>query len=108
MPAEEHPESIRAFFEGLEGRLEPAQTQGKHVSYRFDVREVGRWRVELDDGTIRVEESDAEADCAVEADEATFLGIVRREKSPALAYMTGKIKVRGDVGKLAELQEILP
>ena len=32
--------------------------------------------------------------------------IVRREKNPAMAYMTGK--VQGGVSKLVELQDILP
>ena len=106
----ERPESVRHFFEEFEARVDASRSAGKHLSYRFDVRGAGSWRVELDDGAVRVRESGPEepADCVVEADEKTFLGIVRRERSPAMAYMTGKVKVQGGVSKLAELQDILP
>jgi putative sterol carrier protein len=99
---------VRHFFAEFEERVDQSRSAGKRVSYRFDVRGVGSWRVELDDGTVRVEESNAPADCVVEADERTFLGIVRRERNPVMAYMTGKVKVHGGVSKLTELQEILP
>ncbi|HEY7196878.1 MAG TPA: SCP2 sterol-binding domain-containing protein [Gaiellaceae bacterium] len=101
------PETAREFFEGLEQHVDPARTAGKHVSYRFDVRGVGSWRVVLDDGSLSVEESDADADCVVEADEKTFLGIVRRERSPIGAYLSGKVKVRGGASRLADLQDVL-
>ncbi len=106
----DRPESVRHFFEEFEARVDPSGSIGKQLSYRFDVRGVGSWHIELDDGAVRVRESGPEdpADCIVEADEQTFLSIVRREKNPALAYMTGKVKVHGGVSKLVELQDILP
>jgi putative sterol carrier protein len=106
----DQPESVRHFFEEFEQRVDASRSAGKHLSYRFDVRGVGSWRIELDDGAVRVSESgpDEAADCVVETDEKTFLGIVRRERSPIMAYMTGKVSVHGGVSKLAELQDILP
>jgi putative sterol carrier protein len=106
----DRPDSVRHFFDEFEGRADASRSAGKHVSYRFDVRGVGSWRVVLDDGTVRVRKSDPDeaADCVVETDEKTFLGIVRRERSPTLAYMTGKVKVHGGVSKLVDLQDILP
>jgi putative sterol carrier protein len=108
--ASDRPESVRHFFDEFQSHVDASKTAGKHVSYRFDVRGVGTWRIELDDGVVRVTESGpgVPADCVVEADERTFLGIVRREKNPVMAYMTGKVKVHGGVSKLVELQEILP
>lgn len=108
--ARERPDSVRHFFEEFEARVDASRSAGKRVSYRFDVRGVGAWRIELDDGAVRVGESgpNEPADCVVETDEKTFLGIVRRERNPAMAYMTGKVKVHGGVSKLVELQDILP
>jgi putative sterol carrier protein len=102
--------SVKQFFDELPSRVDASKSAGKHVSYRFDVRGVGSWRAELDDGEVRVAESDPDepADCVVQTDEKTFLGIVHRERSPAMAYMTGKVKVHGGLSKLAELQDILP
>jgi putative sterol carrier protein len=108
--ASDRPKSVRHFFEEFEVHADASRSAGKHMTYRFDVRGVGSWRIELDDGAVRASESgpDDPADCVVEADEETFLGIVRREKNPVMAYMTGKVKVHGGVSKLVELQEILP
>ena len=103
------PESVEHFFDEFEAHVDPARATGKHTSYRFDIHAVGSWRIELDDGAVRVSESsrDEPADCIVESDEKTFLGIVRREKNPVVEYMPGKVKVRGGVSRLAELQDIL-
>jgi len=109
MPGPDRIESVTHFFDEFDRYVDASRTAGKHVSYRFDVRRVGSWRIELDDGAVRVRESRPEepADCVVEADEKTFLGIVRREQNPAVAYLTGKVKVQGGISKLAELQDIL-
>jgi putative sterol carrier protein len=106
----DRPESVEHFFDEFEAHVDASRSKGKNVTYRFDVRGVGSWRIELHDGVVRVAESDPDepADCVVESDERTFLGIVRREKNPVMAYMTGKVKVHGGISKLAELQEILP
>jgi putative sterol carrier protein len=108
--SEGHPQSAAHFFEEFEAHVDASRTVGKHLSYRFDVRGAGSWRIELDDGAVRVRESGPgePADCVVQTDEKTFLGIVRRERNPVMAYMTGKVKVEGSVSQLAELQDILP
>ena len=53
------------------------------------------WRLELADGKVSVTESDAAADCVVETTEDVLLRILSGKQNPALAYMTGKIKVEG-------------
>jgi putative sterol carrier protein len=100
------PGSAREFFEGLEERIDPARAAGKRVSYRFEVRGDGSWRLELADGKARVTESDAEADCVIETTEDVLLRIVSGE-SPALAYMTGKIKVAGRTDLALGLRDLL-
>jgi putative sterol carrier protein len=101
------PGSAREFFEGLEERIDPARAAGKRASYRFDVRGSGSWRLELADGKASVTESDADADCVVETTEDVLLRIVRGEQSPALAYMTGKIKVAGPTDLALGLRDLL-
>jgi len=102
------PRSARHFFEEFTEHVEPERTAGKHLTYRFEIRDVGTWRIVLDDGTVEVEEAPGDAAVVVETDEKTFLAIVRREKNPILAYMSGKVKIKGPVGALFELQHIIP
>jgi len=100
-------QSAREFFEGAESRIDPTRTRGFRASYRFDVEGAGSWQVEVDDGKVRIEESDAPADCVVRASEATFLRIVNREASPMTAFLTGKVRVEGDMGLLLKVREFL-
>ena len=45
--------SAREFFEGLEGRIDPAKIAGQTVSYRFDIAGAGSWRIAVADGKRR-------------------------------------------------------
>ena len=99
-------ESAREFFETLEERIDPARTRGTNASYRFDVEDVGSWRVEVNDGDVDVRESDAPADCVIRAREEVFLRLVRGEQDPLMAYMLGKVKVEGDVALARRLRDL--
>jgi putative sterol carrier protein len=99
-------DSAREFFETLPSRVSPESAQALDASYRFDVEGAGSWRVESDDGSLVVIESDAPADCVIRADEETFLRIVRGEQSPMGAYMTGKVKLEGDLGLALKLRDV--
>ena len=99
-------ESALEFFEELPGRIDPGRTRGTTASYRFDVDGAGSWRVELDNGDVRVSESAAAAYCVIQASEDTFMKIVRGEQNPATAYMLGKVKAKGDTGLALRLRDL--
>jgi len=100
-------ESAREFFEGLPGRFDPERAGALDASYRFDIEGAGSWRLEADGERAVVTESDAPADCVIRTDENTFLRIVRGEQSPMGAYMTGKVKVEGDLGLALRLRDVV-
>ena len=60
----------------------------------------------VDNGKVQVEEGGEEADTTIEASEDTFMRIVRGDQNPTSAFMTGKLKVRGDMGKAMKLQQL--
>jgi putative sterol carrier protein len=99
-------ESAREFFESLPGRVDPMRARALAGSYRFDVDGAGSWRLEADGDRLVVSESDAPADCVIRADERTFLRIVSGEQSPIGAYMTGKVRVEGDLGLALKLRDV--
>lgn len=99
-------ESAREFFEGLPGRIDPERARSLDASYRFDIEGAGSWRLEGDGEKAVVTESDAPADCVIRTDENTFLRIVRGEQSPMGAYMTGKVRVEGDLGLALRLRDV--
>jgi putative sterol carrier protein len=99
-------ESAREFFEGLPGRIGPERARPLDASYRFDIEGAGSWRLEADGEKAVVTESDAPADCVIRTDENTFLRILRGEQSPMGAYMTGKIRVEGDLSLALRLRDV--
>jgi putative sterol carrier protein len=99
-------ETVREFFEQLEARVDPSRTAGMNNSYLFDVDGAGQWRVELDDGRLSVSEDGDAADCTIATSEETFLKLMRGEQNATTAYMTGKLKVKGDMGAAMKLQKL--
>lgn len=100
-------ESARQFFEDLQARPDTSRAAGLEASYRFDVEDVGSWRVEVEDGRVSVAESQEPADCVIATDEQTLLAVVRNEQNPMGAFMTGKIRVEGDLGLALRLRDLL-
>jgi putative sterol carrier protein len=98
--------SAREFFEGLEGRIDPSKTAGMTNSYVFEIDGAGTWRVDVDDGTVTVKEGNGDADATIAASEDTFEQIASGDLNATTAYMTGKLKVRGDMGAAMKLQKL--
>ena len=99
-------ESARDFFEGISERIDPERARGLDASYRFEIDGAGSWRLEADGDRVIVSESDVPADCVIRTDERTFLRIVSGEQSPMGAYMTGKVRVEGDLGLALRLRDV--
>jgi putative sterol carrier protein len=98
--------TVREFFEQVPGRVGPEQASTLDASYRFDIDGAGSWHMEANGDRIVISESDAPADCVIRADEATFLGIVEGRQSAMSAYMTGKIRVEGDLSLAMRLRNV--
>ena len=99
-------DSPREFFETLETRVDPAKAAGMTASYRFEIDGAGNWTVNVDDGKVSVSEDGGDADCTISASSETFLKIARGEQNPTAAYMSGKLKVKGDMGQAMKLQKL--
>lgn len=98
--------TVKEFFESLESRADTSRTAGMTNSYLFDIEGAGKWTVNVDDGKIRVTEGGEDADAVISTSQATFEKIVSGEQNPTSAYMTGKLKVKGDMGAAMKLQKL--
>ena len=96
----------REFFETLESRVDPAKTAGMNTSYVFEIEGAGVWKVDVADGKVVVTEDGADGDVTIRASEETFSAIASGEQNPTTAYMTGKLKVDGDMGAALKLQKL--
>jgi putative sterol carrier protein len=99
-------QTAREFFETLETRVDPSKTAGMNNSYVFEIEGAGTWKVDVTDGKVSVTEGGDDADVTITASEETFQAIASGEQNPTTAYMTGKLKVNGDMGAALKLQKL--
>ena len=100
-------ESAQQFFDDLAARADPARAGDLSASYRFDIADQGSWHVDVENGAVTVTQSSEPADCVIATDEQTFLAVVRNEQNPMGAFMTGKIRVEGDMGLALRLRDLV-
>jgi putative sterol carrier protein len=94
------------FFNTLETRADAAKVAGMNNSYLFDIEGEGQWLVKVADGAVSVTEGTGDADATITTTGETFAKIVSGEQNPTTAYMTGKLKIKGDMGAAMKLQKI--
>ena len=99
-------ETTREFFEGLPARADASKLAGMNNSYVFDIDGAGMWMVTVEDGAVSVREGEGEADCTISASEENFQKILNGEQNPTAAYMSGKLKIKGDMGAAMKLQKL--
>ncbi len=106
-------ESVKDVFE----RHMPEKLKGKpdvvakiNAIYQFNISgpSGGQWAVDCTQpgGFISVGTS-AGAKCTVNCTDADFLNIVNGKLNPQMAFMSGKLKIQGDMGLAMKLQQIL-
>ena len=98
--------SVQDFFANLESQADATKTAGMSNSYVFDIDGAGQWKVDVNDGKVTVTEGGGDADAVISASAETFEKIVAGEQNPTSAYMTGKLKIKGDMGAAMKLQKL--
>jgi putative sterol carrier protein len=100
--------AAKDFFDKLETGADPSKLAGMSNSYLFDIEGEGQWLVSVQDGTLSVVPGagDGTADATISTNAETFDKIVAGEQNPTTAYMTGKLKIKGDMGAAMKLQKL--
>ena len=98
--------AAKEFFDTLASRADASKLAGMTNSYLFEIEGEGKWLVNVADGAIAVTEGEGSADATIETSAETFEKIISGEQNPTTAYMTGKLKIKGDMGAAMKLQKI--
>ena len=85
---------------------DPGSDRGDEQHVRLRHRGRGHWTVAIADGAVTVTEGASDADCTFSASEENFEKIASGEQNATTAYMTGKLKIKGDMGAAMKLQKI--
>jgi putative sterol carrier protein len=99
-------QDAREFFESLPGRVDSSKVSGMNNSYLFDIADAGMWLVTVEDGVVSVREGEGEADATISASNENFERILSGEQNATAAYMSGKLKIKGDMSAAMKLQKL--
>jgi putative sterol carrier protein len=94
------------FFDTLASRADASKLAGMNNSYAFDIEGEGQWLVTVADGALTVTPGGGEADATISTSGEVFDKIVSGEQNATSAYMTGKLKIKGDMGAAMKLQKL--
>lgn len=102
-------DNVKQTFADLQERFSGNSLGDFTASYLFDLGEDGgQWTIAITDGSGVVSEGDGgSADCTVTVDAENFLKIVSKEANAQMMFMTGKLKVKGNMGLAMKLQKVL-
>ena len=100
--------AAREFFESLPGRADADKLAGVSNSYLFDIEGEGQWLVDVRDGGLTVTEGNGggDPDVTITTSSDVFADIVAGQQNPTTAYMTVKLKIKGDMGAALKLQKL--
>ena len=91
--------SARGFFRGLPLIFQRGPARGLSATFHFDLTgtDPARATVRIEDGKLDVIEDElrGEPDVAVRADTRLWLDILSKRRSPVLAVLTGRLRIRG-------------
>lgn len=97
--------SMESIVAGIAERAAGAAPLGKTLKFDF-----GDENIVYVDGSgeaNEVSQEDKEADCVVKMTPENFNALVKGDLNPMMAMMSGKIKIKGDMGVAMKLQSFL-
>jgi putative sterol carrier protein len=100
-------DSTKEFFDSLPERANGSHGADFDATYVFVIDGAGTWTVKVEGGHVSVSDGDTGGECTFKTSEKTFRRIIDGDQNPLTAYMTGKLKVSGDVGAAMKLKDLL-
>ena len=88
----------------------PQKTKGMVVAYQFEITGDlgGMWYIRLNNGDVDITKGTiTNWDCRMKMGQSTFLAIASRRLNPTMAFLGGRVQMKGNSNKLQYLQKIL-
>ena len=101
--------SIDEIMQRLPGAFDPARAQGLKADVQFDFTSDGgkKYVVHIAEGQCAVQEGEAgNPEATVITSQATYQAVAEGRLNVATAFMTGKLKVKGNLQLLMRFQQI--
>jgi len=98
-------------FDAMRGSFQPAKARGVHARYQWDLSgpKGGQWWIAVNDGTYKMGKGKIpDPNVTFITTDKDWVAICHDQLSGTWAYLTGRLKVRGDQGVARKLGEIFP
>jgi putative sterol carrier protein len=98
-------------FDAMRGSFQPAKAKGVHARYQWDLSgpHGGEWWIEVNDGTYQMGKGKiSNPTVTFMAKDKDWVAICHDQLSGTWAYLTGRLKVRGDQNVARKLGEVFP
>ena len=102
-------QAVRATFTGMVARFAPEKAAGLTATIAFNLsgENGGLFWIKVADGAAETGEgSVASADMTVHASADDWFAVAIGELNPMQAFMTGKLKIQGDMGLAMKMQSL--
>lgn len=98
-------------FDAMRGSFQPTKAKGVHARYQWDLSgpHGGEWWIEVNDGTYKMGKGRiSNPSVTFRASDKDWVAICHDQLSGTWAYLTGRLKVRGDQNVARKLGEMFP
>lgn len=102
--------NVAELFDGMSERLQADKAAGVTMSVGFDLGgdEGGQWLVKIADGKLDVDKGSVDgADATIKMSAEDFKAMSTGGLNPMMAFMTGKVKVDGDLNTVMKFQSLV-
>ena len=110
--AAEHMESTpQEVFDSMRGSFQQAKAKGVHARYQWDLSgpQGGQWWIDVDDGKYKMGKGKIDnPNVTFVAKDKDWVAVSNGQMGGTWAYLTGRLKIRGDQGIARKLGEIFP
>lgn len=100
---------VAAFFEAVPGKVDAGKIQGMNAVYQFNITGDGggEWNVSIADGALSVAQGKADSpSITLTMDASNFMDLISGKLNGQTAFLTGKLKIQGDMTLAMKLQSV--
>lgn len=98
------------FDQGFTARFKPEAAANLSIAYHFDITGAGKWCVSISNGKLSIQPGDCSTDShlTLAMTEADFLDLANGREGIQLLFMTGRLRVDGDLPSALKLVQLFP